>query len=294
MVKSMTGFGRGEHADENYNIVVEIKSINHRYSDFSIKMPRKYSFAEEELKAGVKEYIKRGKAEINVTVESHLKDDIDVELNMEVAKKYCAGLYKIEDEFGLAGEIDINVFCQLPEIFKIVPAQSKEELFLSGLKQAARIAVESIDEMRILEGKHLEEDIRKRAGYIKQVTEEIEKYAPEVSEKYTVRLKDRIKELLGNDFVIPEDRILLEAAIFADKSNITEEIVRLKSHIEKLLKILEESKEPEGKKLDFLMQEMNREANTIGSKANDVEIVDNVLILKSEIEKIREQVQNIE
>ena len=213
---------------------------------------------------------------------------------MELAEKYCKSLYSIQDNLGIAGDIDINSFCKLPEILKIVQGKEEEDLFTAAVKNAMSEAIEKLDNMRIIEGEHMVRDIRERAILMKDIVDKIEKYAPKVSEKYVCKMKERIVELVGENTEIPEDRILLEAAIFADKSNVTEEIIRLKSHIDKLLGILEVSDGPEGKKMDFLMQEMNREANTVGSKANDLEITENVLILKSEIEKIREQVQNIE
>ena len=213
---------------------------------------------------------------------------------MELAEKYCKSLYSIQDNLGIAGDIDINSFCKLPEILKIVQGKEEEDLFTAAVKNAMSGAIEKLDNMRIIEGEHMVRDIRERAILMKDIVDKIEKYAPKVSEKYVCKMKERIVELVGENTEIPEDRILLEAAIFADKSNVTEEIIRLKSHIDKLLGILEVSDGPEGKKMDFLMQEMNREANTVGSKANDLEITENVLILKSEIEKIREQVQNIE
>ena len=294
MLKSMTGFGRGEYSDDNYTIVVEIRSINHKYSDFFVRIPRKYSFAEEYIRTSLKEVIKRGKVEVNITVDSTSQGDVDIELNMELAEKYCKSLYSIQDSLGIAGDIDINSFCKLPEILKIVQGKEEEDLFTAAVKNAMSGAIEKLDNMRIIEGEHMVRDIRERAILMKDIVDKIEKYAPKVSEKYVCKMKERIVELVGENTEIPEDRILLEAAIFADKSNVTEEIIRLKSHIDKLLGILEVSDGPEGKKMDFLMQEMNREANTVGSKANDLEITENVLILKSEIEKIREQVQNIE
>ncbi len=294
MIKSMTGFGRGECISDIYRVVVEIKSINHRYLDITVKMPGKYRFAEEIIKSDVKNKIKRGKVEVSVSVEMKSGEDVDVKLNSALAKKYCENIYRIEDELGIPGEIDINSFCRLPEIFTVVQVREKEEEFINVLGIATEEALENIDRMRQNEGDSLTRDIRYRVEYINRTIDGIDEHAPQVAKKYIDKLRSRIVELIGNEVEIPQDRILLEAAIFADKSNITEEIVRLRSHTKQLLDIISSATEPEGRKLDFLMQEMNRESNTIGSKANDINITDKVLNLKSEIEKIREQVQNIE
>ena len=276
MIKSMTGFGRGEYSDGKRNIIVEIRTVNHRYSDISVRMPRRYTFAEEKIKAAIKETVNRGKMDVSVIVENLTEDDVTVKLNLPVAKQYYDNLRQLKDEFDVTGDISLQFLSTLPDVMKAAPDIEDEEKVTASLIVPVKTAVENLDKMRCM------------------VTE-IEEYAPQVAESYMTRLKEKITDLIGNSASFPEDRILAEAAIFADKSNITEEIVRLKSHIRQLENIISGNKgETVGKKLDFLVQEMNREANTIGSKANFLDITNTVLDIKSEIEKIREQVQNIE
>lgn len=295
MVKSMTGFGRGEYTDEKRHIVVEIRSVNHRYSDISIKMPRRYSFAEDQMKNLVKGRVRRGKVDLSVTVDNLTEEDTDIRLNVPLAEKYCGSLTELADRLSLEdGKITVQFIAALPDVMKTVPGTSDEEEVTQALLAAAAGAVDQIDEMRKIEGEKLAEDILMRGELIRELTERIADRAPLVVMEYKERLRERIGELLGKSIEVPEERIVTEAAIFADKCNITEELVRLRSHTLQLRKIISESTQPDGKKLDFLVQEMNREANTIGSKANDIEITNRMLELKAEIEKIREQVQNIE
>jgi len=294
MLKSMTGFGRSEYNDGKRNIVAEIKSVNHRYSDITIKMPRRYSFAEERLKGLVKDVARRGKIDLSLMVENLTEDDTNICLNTVVAKQYYDNLQKLRETFDLAGDVSLQYLASLPDVMKVVSDVEDEEELFKSLAIPVMDAAKRLDEMRTAEGAKLTEDIIKRGDLIRQRIKKIEERAPAVVEAYAQKIKERINDLLGGNVVVPEDRILLEAAVFADKSNITEELVRLDSHILQLDRIIAQSKEPDGKKLDFLVQEMNREANTIGSKANDISITNLVLEIKSEIEKIREQVQNIE
>jgi len=294
MLKSMTGFGRSEYNDGKRNIVAEIKSVNHRYSDITIKMPRRYSFAEERLKGLVKDVARRGKIDLSLMVENLTEDDTNICLNTVVAKQYYDNLQKLRETFDLAGDVSLQYLASLPDVMKVVSDVEDEEELFKSLAVPVIEAAKRLDEMRTAEGAKLTEDIIKRGDLIRQRIKKIEERAPAVVEAYAQKIKERINDLLGGNIVVPEDRILLEAAVFADKSNITEELVRLDSHILQLDRIIAQSKEPDGKKLDFLVQEMNREANTIGSKANDIFITNLVLEIKSEIEKIREQVQNIE
>ena len=294
MIKSMTGFGRGEYTDEKRSFICEIKSVNHRFCEMNVKIPRRYQFAEEKIKSRVKAAAPRGKIEIGILTEDLGMNSSQIKLNTEAAKAYYESLKELKSQIpGLTGEIDITLLSQMPDVLKTVPAEEDEEEILCALLEAVDSAIEKYDQMKVTEGKKLIEDIVQRGRLIKNTVESIEVYAPSVAENYTRRMKERIEELIGGGAAIPEDRILLEAAVFADKSNITEEIVRLKSHCGQLEDICS-SEGPAGKKLDFLVQEMNRESNTNGSKANDINITDKVLILKAEIEKIREQVQNIE
>lgn len=290
----MTGFGRGEYTDEKRSIVVEIRAVNHRYSDISVKMPRRYSFAEEPIKALVKNVAPRGKIDVSIQVDNSGEEDTSVRLNLPVAKQYCDNLLKLKSELDLQGEVSLSLLAGMPDVIKPMAALEDEEAILKSLSEPVIQAVENLDAMRRDEGARLAEDILYRGGLIADIAQEVEACGPEVVAAYALKMKERIAELMGNGGVVPEDRILLEAAIFADKSNITEELVRLKSHIAQLRSIIAAAKEPVGKKLDFLVQEMNREANTMGSKANDIAITNRVLELKSEIEKIREQIQNIE
>ncbi|HVI41510.1 MAG TPA: YicC/YloC family endoribonuclease [Anaerovoracaceae bacterium] len=294
MIKSMTGFGRSEYTDGKRSIIVEIKSVNHRYSDITIKMPRRYSFAEDRLKGAVKDIARRGKIDVSIMVENITEDDTNVRLNTMVARQYYDNLRELQKEFEVGGDITLQFLSTLPDVMKAVPDVEDEDAIFKSLEIPVLEAAKKLDEMRNLEGAKLAEDIIKRGEYIRGNVKEIEVRSPEVTKAYTEKLRDRIKELVGSNVTIPEDRILVEAAIFADKCSITEELVRLDSHIIQLNSIITKSNQPDGKKLDFLVQEMNREANTIGSKANDIEITNKVLDIKSEIEKIREQVQNIE
>jgi TIGR00255 family protein len=294
MIKSMTGFGRSEYTDGKRSIIVEIKSVNHRYSDITVKMPRRYSFAEDRLKSAVKDIARRGKIDVSIMVENITEDDTNIRLNTMVAKQYYDNLRELQKAFEVSGDITLQFLSTLPDVMKAIPDVEDEEEIYKSLETPVLEASRKLDEMRTIEGSKLAEDIIKRGDYIRNRVKEIETRSPEVTKAYADKLRDRIKELIGSNVTIPEDRILVEAAIFADKCSITEELVRLDSHIIQLNNIISKSNQPDGKKLDFLVQEMNREANTIGSKANDIEITNKVLEIKSEIEKIREQVQNIE
>lgn len=294
MIKSMTGFGRSEYNDGKRNIIVEVKAVNHRYSDITIKMPRRYTFAEDRLKGIVKEVARRGKVEISIIVETVTEDDTNIKLNTTVAKQYADNLLELKNALHLSGEITLQFLATLPDVMKAVPDLEDEEEIYTSLSIPVLAAAKKLDEMRVVEGRQLAEDIIMRGELIRGLLEQIKDRAPAMAAAYMEKLRDRIKELVSGYVEIPEDRLLMEAAIFADKSSITEELVRLDSHILQLGSIISDGKQPDGKKLDFLVQEMNREANTIGSKANDIGITSMMLEIKSEIEKIREQVQNIE
>ena len=294
MVKSMTGFGRSEYTDEKRSIIVEIKSVNHRYSDISVRMPRRYSFAEDKIKNAVKETLRRGKVDISILVENIAESDVNVKLNTMIARQYYDNLKELAGEFGLDNNITLQFLATLPDVMKSMPDVEDEEEMTKALLAVTDGALAKIDEMRTAEGAKLAEDLIMRGETIRMLAKKIEQRSPLVTKAYEEKLRERITELVGKNVAVPEDRILLEAAIFADKSSITEELVRLDSHTMQLKNILSNSNQPDGKKLDFLVQEMNREANTIGSKANDIEITNLMLEMKAEIEKIREQVQNIE
>lgn len=296
MVRSMTGYGRGIYSDNQRSITVEVKAVNHRYCDITVKMPRKYSFAEEKIKAAAKEVMRRGKIEIGVSIDNFGKSETDVNLNLEVAKRYYDALTRLGQSFELSGDgqVPLSLLAGMTDVLTTVPAADDEEEFTRELMAALKEALEGISAMRTVEGEKLALDILKRADIIENTKNFIAERAPKIEREYKEKLKARITELLDGSVEVPEDRLALEAAIFADKANITEEIVRLGSHIDQLRTFINGDEETVGKKIDFLVQEMNREANTIGSKSNDMDITSWMLELKAEIEKIREQVQNIE
>ena len=295
MIRSMTGFGRGEFSDGKRNINVEIRSVNHRYNDISVRIPRRYSFAEDYVRKTVKKYVNRGKTEISVSVENPSSEDVNIVLNTDLAEHYSNKLKVLADTLNYEKTVALEYIASIPDVIKAVPDVENEEEAIKAICNAVELASKNLDSMRCIEGEKLAEDMLKRAAIIDRLATEIEERSPSVVKENTERLRKRITELIGDSVGNIEERILLEAAVFADKINVTEETVRLHSHIAQFTSIVEKgSDSAEGKKLDFIVQEMNREANTIGSKANDLEITDKVLIMKSEIEKIREQVQNIE
>ena len=294
MIRSMTGFGRGEFSDGKRNIIAEIKTVNHRYADITVKMPKRYSFAEEKIKGIIKKQVKRGKADVSIIVENLTEGDITVTMNTPVAEQYVARLREMKEHFNLGGDIDISLVSSMPDVLKAIPDVADEEEVSSAICKAVELAASNLDDMRIREGEKLAADLMNRGETIKEIVRKIGVRAPEVAKEYKDKMYGRIQELLEDKVDVPEERILVEAAIFADKASITEELVRLDSHMDQLKMFLTEGGGAIGKKLDFLVQEMNRETNTIGSKANDIEITSLMLEAKSEIEKIREQVQNIE
>ena len=294
MIKSMTGFGRGEYTDGKRSIIAEIKSVNHRYSDIMVKMPRRYTFAEDKIKNAVKDKIRRGKVDVSIIVENITENDVNIKLNSMLAKQYYDNLTELRGEFDLSGDISLQFLASLPDVMKAIPDVEDEEEITKAILEAVSEAAANLEKMRAVEGEKLAEDLIAKGEYIKEILDKIAERAPQVVTDYTARMKERIQELVGSSVQVPEDRILVEAAVFADKCAIDEEITRLNSHLVQLRNIIEKSSQPDGKKLDFLVQEMNREANTIGSKANDITITNYMLEIKSEIEKIREQVQNIE
>ncbi|MBR0374892.1 MAG: YicC family protein [Mogibacterium sp.] len=296
MFRSMTGFGRGEYSDGKKTITVEIKSVNHRYCDIYVKMPRRYSFAEERIKAAVKERLIRGKIEVSVMVDNFGESETEVRLNRDAAEKYYAALRALEEAFDLGDnrESYLRILAGMPDVIKAAPISDDEEEIIRTLLIPTGIALDNITHMREVEGTKLAEDLAQRTDTVERIKDVIAERAPQIQQEYADKMRDRIKELVGDAIEVPAERILLEAAIFADKANITEELVRLGSHIAQMRSYLNGTEPAIGKKMDFLIQEMNREANTIGSKSNDGAITSMMLDLKAEIEKIREQVQNIE
>ena len=294
MIKSMTGFGRGEFSDGKRNVTVEIRTVNHRYCDIAVRMPRRYSFAEDKVRKTIRGKISRGKADVSILVENITESDVTIRLNEPVADQYIENLNRLKNEFRLDGEISLSLIAQMPEVLKQIPDVEDEDEMTRCILTPVMQAVENLEEMRAAEGRKLAQDLLMRADLIRELVSRIEVKADDVPREYAKRLRDRIGELLEGSVEIPEDRIMVEAAIFADKCNITEELTRLKSHMDQMKTIITESSGADGKKLDFLVQEMNREANTIGSKANNIDITNRMLQIKAEVEKIREQVQNIE
>lgn len=294
MIKSMTGFGRGEYNDGKRNIAVEIKSVNHRYCDIQVRMPRRYSFAEEAIKKAVKEQISRGKIDVQMNVEYIAESDIRVELNRPLVSQYMENLKVLTDEYGVKGEITLDLIAGMPEVLKQISDVEDEDEVRASILKATEMAAVNLTKMREVEGEKLAKDLIERADLIKGMVDEISEKASVLPELYRDKLRARIDDLLDGAAEISEERLAQEVAIFADKADITEEITRLRSHMDQMKMIIGDSHNADGKKLDFLVQEMNREANTIGSKANDLGITEVMLKIKSEVEKIREQVQNIE
>lgn len=291
MLKSMTGFGRSEKLIDGYNIKVQLKSVNHRYSDFTIKVPRYYVFLEDKIRSAAIEAISRGKVEIFVTIEQKEDDDRQITLNRTVAEGYVNALNELAN-LGIRDDISVSTMSRLPDIFNVEYKEIDEEKLTEMVLEVFGEAVNGFMAMRIDEGQRLGESLKLHLASLLEIAGKIEQLLPECVNEYRNRLKTKIEEVLG-DRTIDESRIITEAAIFADKIAVDEELVRLRSHVCAFEKTMN-SDEPVGKKLDFIVQEMNREANTTGSKSNNPEITSYVVELKSVIEKIREQIQNIE
>ena len=292
MIKSMTGYGKSEQTIDSLNVTVEIKSVNHRYFEFSARVPREYGFLEEKLKKYCNSLITRGKVECYVSVEDLEEREMEVNVNETLAAGYVKALKELSERFGLKDDISAVTLSRYPDVITLHKASEDEERIWNAVKTVAETAVSKFIEMRETEGSKLRGDILSRADYIIECVEFIEGRSPETVREYNEKLKQRMKKLLG-DAAVDEQRLLNEAAIYADKIAVDEETVRLRSHISQLREFMNSS-EAIGRKLDFLVQEINREANTIGSKAQDVDIAKKVIAIKAEVEKIREQVQNIE
>lgn len=293
MSVSMTGFGRGEYRDENYHFTVECKSINHRYLDINIRVPRKISFFEERIRSQAKQYIKRGRVDIFVGMELTGESESELKLDLKLAKGYHEVLKKIAGEIDVKNDITISSIARFPEVVKLLEKEEDEELIWKSLAPALEEAFRTVRDMRKVEGNKISADIIMRCALMEEYLSEVEKLSDTVVVEYKDKLTGRIKDLLGAGAAIDEARIAQEAAIFADRCSITEEIVRFRSHIIQLGATLKED-DSVGRKIDFLIQEMNREANTIGSKSSNLRITQLIVDIKSELEKIREQVQNIE
>lgn len=292
MIKSMTGFGRCELADEHRKIVVEMKAVNHRYCDINIKMPKKLSFFESAIRGVMKKYIQRGKVDVFITYEDYTEHNVCLKYNKELAKEYLDNLHAMSAQFGLSDDITATTLSRYPEVFTLEEQSIDEEQLWKFLESVLVTACERFVETRITEGNQLAEDLLLKLDGMLEKVAFIEERSPLIVAQYHQKLRTKIEELLG-DNTIDESRILTEVTIFADKICVDEEIVRLKSHIENMKDTLKNGGSV-GRKLDFIAQEMNREANTTLSKSNDLTLSNCAIDLKTEIEKVREQVQNIE
>ncbi|BDR64147.1 YicC/YloC family endoribonuclease [Clostridium tetani] len=292
MVKSMTGFGRATFENEKRSFVVEIKSVNHRYCDINIKMPRSLIQLEQKIRAIIQKYVGRGKIDVFINLNTYDKSNVETIFNKDLADGYVKNLEEIKNRYGISEEISIDLIARFPEVITIEhKEQNIDELWME-LCTPLEEGVVSLVKMREIEGSKLKENILEKCETIKEICKEVEIIAPKVVKIHKEKLNLRLEELL-KDVEIDEERLSMEVALFADRSCIDEEVVRLKSHLIQVKDTLE-LEEPIGRKLDFIVQEMNREVNTIASKANNLDISNFVLTMKNEIEKIREQIQNIE
>lgn len=292
MIKSMTGFGRCEVAENNRKFTVEMKAVNHRYLDVNIKMPKALNFFESAIRSELKNYIARGKVDVFITYEDLSENTSTVRYNKEVAEEYLTYLRQMAADFGLDNDIRVSTLSKYPEVFTMEEAGVDEEELWKELKKAVDGAAKMFVESRITEGEHLKDDLLEKLDGMLKLVDFISERSPQIVTEYRRKLEEKVKELLG-DNTVDESRLLTEVTIFADKVCVDEEIVRLRSHIETTKNALLEGGSI-GRKLDFIAQEMNREANTTLSKANDLEISNCAIELKTEIEKVREQIQNIE
>ena len=291
MIKSMTGYGKGNISENLRNYQVEIKSVNHRYLDISVKMPRVLSYLEEDVKKVISSKVKRGKIDVFITFENSSTEGKEIKINNEIAKMYINQLKQLAEEENILANIEVTEISKYPDVLSVQNTQDDEQI-KKELIEATTIATDKLVQMRQVEGSKMAEDLLKRIEKTNQKIEKISGLSTGLIEEYVVKLENRIKEILKNQ-EIDESRLAQEVVIYADKCSLEEEVTRLKSHISQFKELIN-SDDAVGKKLDFIIQEMNRETNTIGSKANNLEITNGVIDIKTEIENIREQVQNIE
>ena len=292
MIKSMTGFGRCEAAGNSRKFTVEIKSVNHRYLDVNIKMPKALGLFETAIRGELKNYISRGKVDVFVSYEDLSEKSSAVRYNREMAREYLKYLKQMAEEFGIENDVKVSVLARFPDVFAMEDAAVNEEELWKELRKAVSGAAEMFVDSRVAEGNHLSGDLLEKLDNMSRLVDFISQRSPEIVAEYRRRLEERVKELLEGA-AVEEGRLLTEVTVFADRVCVDEELVRLKSHIDATAAALKEGGAV-GRKLDFIAQEMNREANTILSKANDLEISNCAIELKTEIEKVREQIQNIE
>lgn len=292
MLKSMTGFGRCENVTDEYKISVEMKAVNHRYLDLSIKMPKKFNYFEASIRTLLKKYIQRGKVDLFINYEDYRSGNMCLKYNRALAAEYMEYFYKMSDEFGIQNDVKVSALAKFPEVLTMEQVPDDEEHLWEILSEALKEAAVRFVESREIEGEHLKKDLLGKLDYMETLVDFIEERSPQILTEYRNRLEDKVKELLNNT-AMEESRIAAEVTIYADKICVDEETVRLRSHIHNTRNELL-SGESVGRKLDFIAQEMNREANTILSKSTDLSISDKAIALKTEIEKVREQIQNIE
>ncbi len=292
MIKSMTGYGRAVETVNGREFTVELRSVNNRYLDCSVRLPRILSFAEDAVKQAVKQSVSRGKVDVFITLRSEAGDETQISLNGPVVEGYLSAMNQMVTQYGVANDISVSAISRLPEVFLVEKPQVDEEQLQSDLMSVVAVALEHYDAMRCKEGAALDQDLRSRGNTILDLVSQVEKGNGQTVVDYRARLEAKLREVLSNTN-IDESRILTEAAIFADKVAVDEETVRLRSHLRQMNDMLTTGGAV-GRKLDFLLQEMNREANTIGSKCTDVKLARIVVDIKAELEKIREQTQNIE
>lgn len=292
MIQSMTGFGRGEAANEKYKVTIEMKSVNHRYLDLSVRLPRKLNFYEPAIRNQVKEFAKRGKIDIFVSMEQLQENAESIQYNPQIAAAYLSGISQMADEFSIDGTIQAYQLARFPDVFTKAEEDDNEEEWIPIVTQALRAACEKFAESRRIEGEKLAKDLSEKLDHISDLVDKIETRSPQIVEEYRKKITEKVEQLLG-DTQIDENLLATEIVMFSDKICVDEEMVRLRTHVEHVKETLAAG-ENIGRKLDFLIQEMNREANTTLSKANDSEVSEYGIDLKTEIEKIREQIQNIE
>lgn len=293
MIKSMTGYGRAKLSKDDREYQIEIKSVNHRYLDISVRIPKQLSYLEETIKKEIAKKVKRGKIDVFVTFENNSLEGKEIKINTELAKAYIDELKKLAEKENILSDIQVTEISKYPDVLNIQSSQDDEKITEEVL-ETITIATDNLVQMRETEGNKISEDLLKRLNIINKKVEEIAKLSTGLIEEYVVKLEKRIKEILKTEDV-DKSRLAQEVVIYADKCSIEEEITRLKSHIFQFRNLItSNNEEPKGKKIDFLIQEMNRETNTIGSKANNLEIVNGVIEIKTQLEDIREQVQNIE
>lgn len=292
MIKSMTGFGRSEVSNEDRKITVEMKSVNHRYCDISIKLPKKLGFFEVGIRNLLKKYIGRGKVDIYISYEDYIENTVCVKYNSDLAKEYYDNLTKISEEFGVENDVRATALSRYPDVFTLEEQTIDEGKLWELLEDAVKQAAEAFVETRITEGENLKIDLKSKLHTMATLVDFVEERSPQIVSDYRSKLLAKVSELL-QDTKVDESILLTEVTVYADKICVDEETVRLKSHIDNMMNTLNES-DNVGRKLDFIAQEMNREANTILSKVSDIEITNKAIDLKTEIEKVREQIQNIE